>query len=58
MDGETFETLAPAPVAVYGACLAIIDTERLFLAGGITEDFVSNTKAFVYERITGNNTLF
>jgi hypothetical protein len=36
-DGVTFQTLSNLPIAEYGQCLVVIDSEELFMTGGSFE---------------------
>ena len=37
MDGASFSVLQPMPLSVSGGCAAILDSERMFFAGGLTD---------------------
>ncbi len=48
-DGKNFEQLGPLPLEMSSNCLAVIDSDRLFVAGGHN----SYRAAYVYSRKTG-----
>ena len=54
VDGATFSGLQPMPLPVSGGCAAILDSERMFFAGGRTDvpqgEFIR--ESFIYDKRT------
>ena len=50
LDGAIFSGLQPLPLPLSGGCAAILDSDRVFFAGGRTEVGLDGG-AYIYSRV-------